>query len=220
MGENPGAAPRGENSAMTPPSTMPTFRAFLAVELPEALRLRLAEMARDFRAAATHASWVKPENMHITLRFLGGITEAQAAQITAQLKQQLSSFHALRLRAHGIGAFPSLFKPSVLWVGVETLDGDLNHLQAVTEHAAQAAELPAEKQRFHAHITLARFRVLPKLAPFRHAYEAHKQFRGDEFTVSHVTLFKSDLTREGPRYTRWETFPLSCNPSPSLSEMP
>ena len=190
------------------------MRAFIAIELPEDVRVALQAFGVRLRERGLDAAWVKPGAMHLTLRFLGDIDEEQAAFIGLRLSRQYEGMAAPRLLARGVGAFPSLRKPSVIWAGVETLAGDLNALHQAAESCARAAGLMAQTKPFHAHLTLARLRARSDRSAFAQALAPYvapggiPEF-GQELTARNVLLFNSTLTPKGPVYRKVREFTLS-----------
>ena len=182
------------------------MRLFAAIELPEATLTVLHAFTAKLRNKSAGATWVKPGNLHLTLRFYGEVSEKNATALSNCLTEHLAPLEAPELLARGVGAFPSIRKPSILWVGIETLSGDLSGLQCATEQAALDTGLAPETRPFHPHLTLARLRkgadaslyanllrpyLEPGLAP-----EFGPAFRADK-----ITLFSSLLTQRGTIYT-------------------
>ena len=155
------------------------------------------------------ASWVRPEHMHLTLRFLGDIDNAQAQFISPYLREVFSDMHPFTLLAQAVGAFPNLRRPSIVWAGIGPLTGPLELVQTHCERAAQHAGLTPELKPFHPHITLARIKDPRPPVDLMQAIERERTFTAGEFTVHGVSLLKSELTPRGPNYTRLEEFPFA-----------
>ncbi len=192
------------------------IRAFVSVELPEPVRLLLQEEGFVLRKAGGRASWVRPEHMHLTLRFLGDIPEAQKTAFSQYLRTRCAGMDAVRLAVEGIGAFPNLRKPDVVWAGIRAVAGDLSGLQQAVEEAALNVGLKPDGKPFHPHVTLARIRDRSASAGLVQAVKERADgpmpVFGDEFRADSVALFRSDLKPGGPVHTRLEEFPLSCKP--------
>lgn len=189
------------------------MRMFVAIELPEEARTAVYALGLKLRGEKGEASWVRPENMHLTLRFYGDVPEERARDLGQFLGRQAAGIAAPVLIARGIGAFPSVRKPAILWAGLENVSGDLSALQQVTEDAAREIGLPPETHRFHPHVTIARLRRPGKsdsyaelLAPFQE--EGHVPEFGQAFQVRNVVLFSSLLTPHGPVYKVVREIPL------------
>ncbi len=196
------------------PSPGPAIRAFIAIELPGATRLLLQEEAPVLRKAGGRATWVRAEHMHLTLRFLGEITEEQQTALSRSLREISAGMPALVLAVEGMGVFPNLRKPAVVWAGVRQIAGDLVGLQRAIEAAALGAGLVGDNKSFHAHVTLARIRDLAAseglVRAVRERVEGPPEAFGDEFKAESVALFRSELKPGGPVHTRLEEFSLSC----------
>ncbi len=188
------------------------MRAFLAIELPEAVRRVLAEEARLLRHAGGRASWVRPENMHLTLRFLGECDGERLAALTPLVSAACGAHPAPSLSVAGLGAFPTPARPSVVWAGIRVLSGDLKELQGAIEKACTSAGFTPDDKPFHPHVTLARVRGHAAPSELARALneriDAGSQPYGDEFTAAAVALFSSELKPGGPVYTRLAEHPV------------
>ena len=177
------------------------MRLFIAVPMPEDARQRLGLLTSGVPAAR----WVKPENMHLTLRFLGEVSDADAAH----LDDALSRIHepAFEMSLDGLGTFGSSRRLRALWVGVQAGTG-LYHLQEKIERAVQMQGFPPEARKFSAHVTIARFKTKPgnKLGTF---LEAHGGFSVPSFMVDHFTLYRSYTGNEAPHYETLRRYPLA-----------
>jgi len=178
------------------------MRTFIAVELPEQTKQELQGMAEELRRAGVHAAWVRPDRIHLTLRFLGEIEEEQARAVGEFLARECCGTNPFECALQGVGAFPNVRRPSVIWAGVGPFEGGLADTQRIAEHAAASIGLKPEKRPFCPHLTLGRIRRPEKADQLRHALEPLKRFRGREFCVDGVILFSSTLTPKGPIYER------------------
>lgn len=184
------------------------MRAFIAIELPEAVRRQLGALCVRLRQTGSKASWVQPDRMHLTLRFLGEVSEEGTAAIAASMTDVCRDIRPFMLTCERLGAFPNLRKPSVIWVGVTPLEPDLARIQSAAETGARACGLLPETKPFHPHVTLARIRNPKEVSALTRQVEVESAFRADAFDVSHVSLFSSELLPRGPVYTRIRDFPL------------
>lgn len=186
------------------------MRLFIAVELPEVVRQRLANLQSRLRVAAHDVSWTKPENLHITLKFLG---EASDEQIDGLCRGALGDIAVapMRLRPHGIVLFPPGAGGPVRIVACG-FAGDVDalcRLQADVESACQRCGIPREGRKFTPHATLARARRRPLPPSARRDLEAAGQTMGDasEFACRQFVLMHSELSSAGSRYTAVARFP-------------
>ena len=184
------------------------MRAFLAITLPDDVRESLASLSKRLRKSGAKASWVKPANFHLTLRFLGDVDDQSLEGLRDVLRAQYSGCGPLRMSVEGVGVFPNIRRPGVVWAGMAALEGDLPLVQRYAEDAARAIGLPPEKKAFHPHVTLARVRDHRRLGTLRDALEQARDYVGGEVAAGHVSLFSSELRRDGAVYRVIEEFPL------------
>lgn len=186
------------------------WRLFAAIELTPEIRSRVAQVAERLRSAGWRARWVRPEGSHLTLKFYGNVPVAQIPALRDALRPAIESAAPLRLRAEGAGAFPAPKRPRVLWLGVGGDVDALARLQASIERASTALGLPAEERPFNPHLTLARIRPEDRETitdPERRLAEVGA-LSALPLPVERVTLFRSELRREGAVYTAVEEFTL------------
>jgi len=183
------------------------MRAFVAIELPGAIKDAIESLIRRLRGVGARASWVRRENMHLTLRFFGGITEDQSIRLGEILAENGREIRPFPVHVRGIGAFPNARKPAVIWVGAEAPDDCLLHMNAAAENAARAIGLSPDDKPFHPHITMARIRDTRTARPLMEAIESEAAFDAGAFEASGMTLFSSELTPKGPVYQVVREFP-------------
>ncbi|HUB08291.1 MAG TPA: RNA 2',3'-cyclic phosphodiesterase [Myxococcales bacterium] len=137
-----------------------TLRCFVALELSREARALLAALIERLtthdESGPARARWSPPENLHITLKFLGRVEAAQLPAIHARLAEVAAGSGTLRLALKGAGAFPNVRNPSVLWVGVTDPDGKLARLAEAVDQRLGPLGFPAENRTFSPHLTLAR----------------------------------------------------------------
>ncbi len=184
-----------------------TLRAFIAIEFSPALRERfaaiIAALSRDTPPRAV--SWVKADNIHLTLKFLGDIPQTHIAPISAALTEAASTVESFSFSVSGLGCFPTIKRPRVLWAGIDPAGAkNLIELQAAVEQQLITLDYPPEDRPFSPHITLGRVR---REARPEEAVKAGEAVRAQSKTelgselVNAVTLMKSDLRPGGPIYT-------------------
>jgi len=178
-------------------------RAFFAWEPPEAAKLALAALVRELHARpdGDTVRWVRPDSYHVTLRFLGNVPAADVPALTCAVEAALAGSVHFPVTLGAPRAFPSARQPRVIVIELEP-EADLAALAARVEAGVVAAGLPAEKRRFRAHLTLGRVRSrrLPVLDA--------KCNTDCALDVHEVVLFRSDLDRDGSRYTPLAQIPL------------
>lgn len=183
------------------------MRAFVAVDLPEALRGALAAAQRRLAAAGARVRWVAPDRLHLTLKFLGDLDEAAAAGLSAGLREAAARHEPFGLDVHGLGSFPAR-EPRVVWAGCGGEVGRLVRLVRDVEACAQAVGVPPEPRPFTAHVTLGRVKGPGGTRALARAVDGDKTAVFGPFEVREIVLYRSDLSPEGPRYHRLEAFPL------------
>ena len=185
------------------------MRAFIAIEVPEEIHVALRERQAALRAAAPLSEadvWPKlPENIHLTLKFLGEISERQAAQVTEAL-EAFAPFGKFPIEVKGFGFFPNAHRPRVFWVGVQA-PPDLEQLAARVEGAMEKLGFAREERAFTPHLTLARFRS-PRPQPALASWiEQHGQLALGRFEVAEFFLFSSKLLPQGAQHQKIARFP-------------
>jgi 2'-5' RNA ligase len=179
-----------------------TIRSFIAIELPEAVGSLLGKVQQDLKALRLKAGWVRPQNIHLTLKFLGNINTDDIGKIGGAMKAAAEEFEPFTLTVGGIGFFPGIKRPRVIWVGVGGQTQDLFALQRSLEDRLAAADFPKEKRSFKGHLTLGRFRDGPDPAAIRRVIQEYTDFGKEEFQTRRIVLFKSDLKPSGAVYSQ------------------
>ena len=182
------------------------MRTFIAIELPEEVKENICNLRDRLRKTDVRVSWITPEKMHLTLRFLGEISEEQVDKIVTLLVDNYKGINPFSLKVKGTGAFPSLRKPNVIWAGIKEFEEGLTRCHAIAENSAIAIGLKREKRHFNPHLTIARIRDLRNVGKLINLVKKEKDFDGGAFSVDSVALFSSKLTRKGPIYTRLKEF--------------
>jgi len=184
------------------------IRAFVAVELEPQTVQKIAAVIVQLRPRIPGVRWLPPANFHLTLKFLGDIEEAKVAPIAAALERDLYPFSCFTINAKGLGVFPDLKRPRILWVGL--VGGELNALASTAEKALVPFGFAAEKKTFTPHLTIGRWRQFNG-SPKELGDEIEK-WRGDNFgrsNVDEVVLFQSVLKPEGAVYRPLKTVALT-----------
>lgn len=168
------------------------MRTFIAIELPKEIKDYLKGLEDKLRLSGADVKWVKPENIHLTLKFLGEIGEKQLAAVEGILIDTANAHCAFAIKLCSLGAFPSLNSARVIWVGIDKGD---------EETKAIASTL--EEKEFSSHITIGRLKSGLNRIKLSQEMEKLKNSVGEtnlEFQVTKLTLFQSTLTPQGPIY--------------------
>jgi 2'-5' RNA ligase len=152
---------------------------------------------------------VAPENFHVTLKFLGGVDGDRIGALVEALRGAADGQRGFAMEIAGLGAFPSLTRPRVLWVGVGAGLEPLSELAARVERVLAPQGFPPEERGFSPHVTLARVRA-PRRAPaLARALEAGAGRRFGRVAVEAIALMRSDLSPRGARYHALASVPLA-----------
>lgn len=184
------------------------WRCFVAIDLGEPVRTAIASYLAELRATVAGIAWTRPENLHLTLAFLGDVPAARIAPLVERLTDGLRGAPPLAVRAVGVGAFPSLARPQVLWIGIES--PDLGAVADAVQSACMAEGLPRDAKPFRPHVTLGRVRARNRRATpdlMRLARDGGREF--GRTPVDRVVLYRSRLDASGARHTPLATFPLA-----------
>ena len=184
------------------------MRLFLALELDPRERRAIRQATAQMRDAASKASWVYESNLHLSIKFFGEQPDDAPAALTALLAPVAAAHQPFDLRLSGLGAFPNLRAPRVVWMGVQQ-DPRLELMHHDVEAACAANGHPLDARAFRPHITLARVREPLPLANARALALAARAvvYKGVQ-QVSALSLFESTLGPGGPRYTKVASIPL------------
>jgi len=178
------------------------MRCFIAIELDEQIKHQLTVAQDLFRQLDGKISWVKPEQMHLTIKFLGSLPESKIADISEAMKTAISKTHIkpFEFTIEGLGAFPQRGAPRVLWAGV-TLTKKKKKLHKSIDAELSLLEIPPDEREFTPHLTLARIRNKISPQACRNIIENNAGFIAGVQRVEHVILFASELKPTGAVYT-------------------
>jgi 2'-5' RNA ligase len=194
-----------------------SLRLFVALEVPEAVQQGIAAAWAPLRSQERGVAWADPKGLHLTLKFLGEVEERRLPLLETALARAARGSRPLRLQVQGVGAFPSLSSPRVLWVGVIGDREALAALQERVEEELVPLGFPREGHPFTPHITVGRVRAALSPAERRRLGEAAGRVvlpRDLSFEVSRLTLMHSTLTPQGARYRPLHAWPLAQGAHP------
>ena len=184
-------------------------RAFVALLLDDLVRASVDAEIERLRPWSQAVAWVPPANLHVTLKFLGEQSDARLSDATAALAEAASDASPFDLAFHGLGAFPGLERPRILWIGMAEGAVAARAVQASLDAALERRGFPRDDRPWHPHLTIGRVfddrrwrrEAGPGLLPA--IMEASRRAFGT-VTVSHVSLMRSDLSPRGARYRELE----------------
>ena len=176
------------------------MRVFIAIQLSTDVKVKLKEALERLRETGADVRCVKPENAHLTLRFLGKITESDAEKIKRAMEKALQGICVFKVSFGGAGAFPKTGAPRVVWTSIREGEEKLCRIRNLLEETLSQAGIERENREYHPHLTLARVkshRAGDKLASW---IESNNNLDLGSIEVSRVTLMESTLTRNGSKY--------------------
>ncbi|GBD97412.1 2',5' RNA ligase family [bacterium BMS3Abin06] len=176
------------------------MRSFIAIELSETAKSALAELQQELKKCGADIRWVKPENIHLTLKFLGNIENEIVDDVLKIIESRCKKFRAFDLEIKGTGTFPNLRSPSVLWVGVNS-NADIAALQNEIEAGMTSLGFERENRKYTPHLTLGRFRSSQGKGPLLEKIELFKNRKYGLINVGAVALMRSDLSPSGARHS-------------------
>lgn len=188
----------------SPPPASDTLRTFIAVDLPGRVKDGLRDVQDRLRPKCSGARWVKPGNIHLTLKFLGNTRQEKISPVCDALGRAASRHAPFTVSIRGVGAFPNPGRPRVLWVGVGEGGEALRALAGTVEESLEKLGFPRERRPFSPHLTIARFKGPADLGG------DVLEDAGDcgAFEAEEITFFQSILRPEGAEYIPLQRFEL------------
>lgn len=184
------------------------LRTFIAIELPENIISFISGIQDKMKSYGFKVKWVRPKNIHITLKFLGNIHKADVEKIGTAMSETVKAHPPISLAAKGIGVFPSIKRPRVIWLGLKGQTFELIELQKAIDGTLENIGFPKEGRAFKAHLTLARVKGNLHSKKLLDVMNTFGEPESETFTADQVTLFKSDLKPTGAVYTKLVSGPL------------
>jgi 2'-5' RNA ligase len=189
------------------------IRSFIAIDLPEAVLDKIFGVSAYFQTQTPPKAlrWVAPENLHLTLKFLGDVPEDKLDTIKSLISTTASRYSPFNITIQASGMFPNAQKPRVVWLGVDA-DPVIGDLHAALEEAMATAGISPEKRPFSPHLTIARVSRRADQDTVKDIGRTLSKFKVDslgEFMVDRIHLYQSDLTPKGPIYTELLSAPLN-----------
>jgi RNA 2',3'-cyclic 3'-phosphodiesterase len=180
------------------------MRLFVALEIPSDVRENLAALLKSLRAVSPQTRCVRPENLHVTLKFIGEVPAAKLADIRGALAG-VRSGQPVALDFRGLGFFPNEKHPRVFWAGIEA-SLNLRALALDIDKATEKLGIPREQRSFSPHLTLARFEPPRLPETLRAAIQENAKSEFGSLRTSQFQLIESKLKSSGAEYTTVESF--------------
>jgi RNA 2',3'-cyclic 3'-phosphodiesterase len=185
------------------------MRTFIAIPLPEKCREMLKNIQQSLRATEADVRMAAISSIHLTLKFLGDIESTILPHIAQSLRTATKSGSSMNLKVSGLGCFPNLRNPRVVWCAVHGDMDRLSHLQTEVERVCAEHGFSAEDRPFSPHLTLCRVKSKRNLQPLVDCIKMGMILEC-EFIADHINFYESTLTPHGAVYRILETIPLNA----------
>lgn len=179
------------------------MRTFIAVEIPAEIKEKIGRYIDSLRGSFKNVKWVSPENLHLTIKFLGEVKEKDLGALIKCMEPILSDFSAFDLALEHTGFFPSFKNPKVIWIGSDGGADNLLDIFQELEHCLENIGFDRDSRMFSPHLTIGRVKR------YNSKNSTGSNFDGDipefdpvKFNVNGIVLIKSTLTPQGPIYEK------------------
>jgi len=191
---------RGAGKNHLAPRDNPMVRCFVALELPEEVKSFVFAFVSELRQKIKDAKWVSIQGMHLTLKFLGDVPSGAIPAVAKALEQPLAVPEPIQLKVQGLGCFPHMKRPRVIWLGITDSQSALQSLVQKIEDALVPLGFPRETRSFKPHLTLARMRDARDLSKDLELIMQSQKATGPSFSIKSAVLFESVLKPQGAQY--------------------
>jgi 2'-5' RNA ligase len=176
------------------------MRTFIAVELPENIKKKIGELQAPLKKTSAFVSWVKPENIHITLKFLGEVPEGKINEVFSATEVSLENAKKFKMNLKGTGAFPDFRRPRVIWIGTAKGGEELSNMATKIEEEMEKIGYPKENRKFSPHFTMGRVKSPKNIENLMELVKS-TDFETEDIEINEVTVMKSQLHPAGAIYT-------------------
>ena len=181
------------------------------MKLPATVNTAIHSIQQSLAGYRFNVRWVKAENVHLTLKFIGNVDAHLIDSISDCVAEATVGITPFQLSTKGIGVFPKIKRARIIWAGLSGQMAVLNELQNAIDIKLAGIGFPREKRKFKGHLTLGRSKGVIDAANLARAIEEFKDFQSKTFMVDRVTLFRSDLNPSGAVYTELREIELSSD---------
>jgi 2'-5' RNA ligase len=181
---------------------MARVRTFLGIDLGAKIRDHLVSLQEDLGTIASDVKWVEPENLHLTLLFLGEVEQREVLDICRAAQKAVADFQVFSMSVEGAGCFPNPRRPRTLWVGVGAGSEEVCAVHdAIEAPLLDMGSYRRETRGYVPHVTLGRVRGDRPNDELAKALTKHQAWSAGEVLVGELQVMSSELTRDGPVYT-------------------
>jgi len=191
---------RGPGSSQREGLRQEIIRTFIAIEVPASIKNRIDLLQQRLRQSDAQVSWTRPENVHLTIKFLGNVEQSRIEVVCRAVEQAANAIEEFNIEVNGAGCFPSAKNPRVLWIGLGNLPDQLRRLHAAVEDELAREGFPREPKRFSPHLTIGRIRGQHNARQLAEKLVG-EGFEPETFRADRVVVMRSDLKPTGSVYT-------------------
>ncbi|HWO00730.1 MAG TPA: RNA 2',3'-cyclic phosphodiesterase [Blastocatellia bacterium] len=184
----------------TNPGNSNSVRVFICIEIPASIKDRVAELQQGLRQHDAKISWVKPSNVHLTLRFLGDVATSHIPAVGAAVTRAARLSQAFEIEVGTAGCFPSAKRPRVFWVGLTAVPNALSKLHVLVEKELAREGFAPDDRKFSPHLTIGRVRS-PQNATRVAEDLIATGFEPESFQATEVIVMRSELNPRGSIYS-------------------
>ena len=188
-----------------------TIRLFIAIEIEKRIKERILDYLKHLKKADAGVRWVASENIHITLKFLGNIDAIILPALIKSIDNGMLLFSPFRIQIGNVGAFPTVKKPRILFVGVQDKENNLLKIFEQLEKGIEEYGIKRETKNYVGHITIGRTKLQKNLRKLIDTLQSDSDRFFGQQKVHHISLIQSELSPDGPIYTTIKKFQLYEN---------
>ncbi|MBW1971287.1 MAG: RNA 2',3'-cyclic phosphodiesterase [Deltaproteobacteria bacterium] len=177
------------------------LRSFLAIDINPEIKGKIAKAIEKFHFDDLGVRWVKSENLHLTIKFFGSITNNMVDKGILRLTELLKGFAPFNFKLSGVGAFPTITNPKVIWLGVSDGNENITVLWEMVENSLSALGFKKENRNFSPHLTIGRMKSAKRKKELIEKLIKIKDIEFGEVSAKYLSFYKSDLRPTGPIYT-------------------
>ena len=177
------------------------LRCFIAIDIPDRIRQEIGALTDNLKKYDADVKWIPPENLHLTLKFLGSTAEILLAGVNDALSAVVVSYKPFCIKIEDTGFFPNRKNPRICWIGLEDDAGILKSLHADVENAMKRLGFKSEDRGFNPHLTIGRVRSRRGMIAVMNELDHYKDRAFGDVMVENIKIMKSELKPKGAEYT-------------------
>lgn len=188
---------------------MEKIRTFVAIKLTPEIISNIGGVQEELKRSGAEVKWVKPESIHLTLKFLGHITPEELEKVKITTRETMKPFAPFEMSVASLGAFPKMNYPRVIWMGIDKGKEELKRIAFSIEENLAKIGFDREKREFSPHLTLGRVKSSKGREGLVEAFTKLKASNLGSIRVNRISIMESKLRPGGPIYAALEEIALS-----------